>query len=236
MRLEVCIALVPKNGARNRLVATVPILRLFLHGLKTQRHKELCVIENATPEVCVEEIDRVSSLRGKGVFLLSRHAEVLHCSPFARAHLERGDWPVSVAGGNLLLNDSSLHSKFVTYLGEVADDFRVTSGMLLDAGQGRLRLCLGMSKSVVEHIVVVTIRDPEWSSDDDQEHLQQLFTLTQREAELATYLSTGKTLSQFAENQFLTINTVKSHLKQVFKKTGVQSQMQLVAVVLSALK
>ncbi len=65
--------------------------------------------------------------------------------------------------------------------------------------------------------------------------LATIFGLTRRESELACHLASGTRSQQFAECHHVSINTVKSHLKQVFRKVGVHNQIQLVACILSVL-
>ena len=86
-------------------------------------------------------------------------------------------------------------------------------------------------------VVVVVMRSPTsdlW--EDDEQRIVQAFNLTKREAQLALHLSRGRDLSEFADSNYLSINTVKSHLRQLFKKIGVKKQLQVPVVVLAALR
>jgi DNA-binding CsgD family transcriptional regulator len=62
------------------------------------------------------------------------------------------------------------------------------------------------------------------------ELLQALFDLTPAEARLASELTKGKSIEQIALSSRLSHNTLRTHLKSVFSKTGVQRQAELVSL------
>lgn len=72
------------------------------------------------------------------------------------------------------------------------------------------------------------LRDPLWFESNSIEELMDVFGLTRRESELALHLASGGDLAQFAATHHLSMNTVKSHLKQAFLKIGVKTQAQLI--------
>ncbi|MBP9102713.1 MAG: DNA-binding response regulator [Chitinophagaceae bacterium] len=55
-------------------------------------------------------------------------------------------------------------------------------------------------------------------------------TLTNREVETIQHLMQGKTNHEIAESQFVTINTVKTHLKNIYLKFDVESRGQLIVL------
>jgi DNA-binding CsgD family transcriptional regulator len=80
--------------------------------------------------------------------------------------------------------------------------------------------------------VLVLVSDPEAKPRAAPELLAQLYGLTAREAELVTLLLDGLDLRDAAERLALSINTVRTHLRGVFNKTGTHRQSELVALVL----
>lgn len=56
--------------------------------------------------------------------------------------------------------------------------------------------------------------------------------LTERESEIATLLIKGKTYRMIAGELFVSENTVKTHVKNIYSKTGVQSRTQLMNLLL----
>jgi DNA-binding CsgD family transcriptional regulator len=62
------------------------------------------------------------------------------------------------------------------------------------------------------------------------EQYKQLFKLTKAEAELAAYLSMGKTINQLASQKLLSKHTLRTQLKSVFMKTRTHSQNELIVL------
>ncbi|MEM7404343.1 MAG: helix-turn-helix transcriptional regulator [Pseudomonadota bacterium] len=60
--------------------------------------------------------------------------------------------------------------------------------------------------------------------------IRRLFGLTRREIDLAMLLAQGYSLAESAERLGVTIETARSHLKNVFAKTHVKGQAQLMRV------
>lgn len=88
---------------------------------------------------------------------------------------------------------------------------------------------------VEQAVAVVFVSDLEQLHGPAAGRLQVLFHLTPREAELATLLVNGLTLSQAAERMHLRTETVRSRLKDIFAKTGTHRQADLVRLAISAL-
>ncbi|WP_295996743.1 helix-turn-helix transcriptional regulator [Rugamonas sp.] len=64
--------------------------------------------------------------------------------------------------------------------------------------------------------------------------LQQLFALTPSEAVVAKALAEGGSLEQIAQSQHVTVNTVKTHMHHVYRKTATSRQGELIALILGA--
>ena len=52
--------------------------------------------------------------------------------------------------------------------------------------------------------------------------------LSDREMEILQLLATGATNHQIARELFISINTVKSHIKRIYAKLGIGNRLQLV--------
>ena len=78
-----------------------------------------------------------------------------------------------------------------------------------------------------EAVSVAFITDPETGTVTATEVLEQLYTLTHAEAELVRMLAEGRSLEQVAAARSVTMNTVRSQLKQVFSKTDTNRQGEL---------
>lgn len=61
--------------------------------------------------------------------------------------------------------------------------------------------------------------------------MQAAFDLTQREVETAQYLLNGYTMPQIADTLCVSIDTVRSHCKNLYRKTGIHKKQELVRLV-----
>lgn len=84
-----------------------------------------------------------------------------------------------------------------------------------------------------EAIAVAFIADPDTGPVTTTQVLEQLYALTHAEAELVRLLSEGRSLEEVATARGVTMNTVRSQLKQVFSKTDTKRQGELVRLVLT---
>lgn len=62
------------------------------------------------------------------------------------------------------------------------------------------------------------------------ERLARTYGLTQREVDVACYLERGYTARQVCEAECLSLNTVQSHSKNLYRKLGIHSREELVAL------
>ena len=54
-------------------------------------------------------------------------------------------------------------------------------------------------------------------------------SLSEREGEMLTFLARGLTNAEIAQASYVSVNTVKTHLKNVYAKLGVHSRRQAAA-------
>jgi two-component system vancomycin resistance associated response regulator VraR len=54
--------------------------------------------------------------------------------------------------------------------------------------------------------------------------------LTQRELEVIKKLADGKSYQEIADELFVSLDTVRQHIKSIYSKTGFHSNVQLIAV------
>lgn len=76
--------------------------------------------------------------------------------------------------------------------------------------------------------------DPEATPSVTADTVRQLFGLSQREAEVAAALCSGRTLDELAAERGTSIHTVRTQLKSVFAKTGTSRQADLVSLLLAS--
>lgn len=81
----------------------------------------------------------------------------------------------------------------------------------------------------------VYLLDPEKDIELNLRELQQLFDLTYTESTVAASIIKGMDVNETATTLRISSNTVRTHLKRVFAKTGTKKQSQLVLKILSTL-
>jgi DNA-binding CsgD family transcriptional regulator len=82
-------------------------------------------------------------------------------------------------------------------------------------------------------VVAIFVSDPEAGSPPAPDVFQTLYGLTPAEARVAHLLATGCGLVAVADELHVTRETVRTHLKNIFAKTGTSRQSQLVRLALS---
>ena len=80
--------------------------------------------------------------------------------------------------------------------------------------------------------VIVYISDPSRGEHGGQNVLTKVYGLTAMEAKVALQLLSGERLPAIADSLGLSVNTVRTHVKHAFSKTGTRSQTQLVSLML----
>jgi DNA-binding CsgD family transcriptional regulator len=63
------------------------------------------------------------------------------------------------------------------------------------------------------------------------DQLQDVYSLTDREKELCHYIYDGKSNAEIADSLFIAESTVKTHIYNLYKKTGVKSRMEIIRIV-----
>lgn len=84
-----------------------------------------------------------------------------------------------------------------------------------------------------ERRALVVVVNPDLHREPPKSVLQQLFSLTDSEAEVALRISRGRGLSDIADELSLSTATVKTHLQHVYQKTDTHRQSELTRLVLT---
>ncbi len=88
-------------------------------------------------------------------------------------------------------------------------------------------------EQIGEPSAVMFLSDPHWKNDFDPARLGKIYGLTPAEAQLPNLLVQGSCVEEAAEKLCVSLNTVRTHLKQIFSKTGTNRQVEVVRIVLS---
>jgi DNA-binding CsgD family transcriptional regulator len=80
-------------------------------------------------------------------------------------------------------------------------------------------------------VAAIYVTDPEQVSEKPEVVLIRLYGLTPAEAKVAALIVRGMSARQAAESLGISYNTIKSHLKGVFAKTGTNGQGDLIRLI-----
>ncbi len=90
-------------------------------------------------------------------------------------------------------------------------------------------------ETVRRPVAMILMIDPEESGCIRTDLLRKVYGLTPAEARLAQGILQGMSLQDFAKEAGVSINTVRTQLKQVFTKTGTKRQVDLMRILMSGL-
>jgi DNA-binding CsgD family transcriptional regulator len=79
---------------------------------------------------------------------------------------------------------------------------------------------------------ILFVLEPDRPSDPDPVFLIKTFQLTRREASLAVLLARGIDLDDTASRMGIGVGTARGYMKQIFAKTDIHRQAELVALLL----
>lgn len=96
-----------------------------------------------------------------------------------------------------------------------------------------LQACVMSGLRNMDHCIELELRDPEQSFTPDIDALANLYPLTSGEKELLLLLSKGYSSGDIADMRGVKVETVRSTLKSVFKKTDCHSQSELLLLLQS---
>jgi DNA-binding CsgD family transcriptional regulator len=83
-------------------------------------------------------------------------------------------------------------------------------------------------------VAALFISDPDLGIPGPQEIFRKLYGLTPSEARLSSALLQGKNVTQVARELHIKVNTVRSHLKSIFLKTGANRQSELIRILITS--
>jgi DNA-binding CsgD family transcriptional regulator len=221
------------EGGRRLISAVVPHLRRSVAlGFRLDGYRAIQRAEYAV-------LDRIAS----GVILLDQRNRILYVNAAARL--------LSLDGGALLLRGGTLRARSLAHAKRF-DDLILAAQRGIPAsamsipriGDAQLLTVLiscvrgrdierFADMNMPEAAVLVFIVDPVNSSSVSISWLMDAFGLTPAEARVALAASTGAAIPIVARSLQLSQNTIKTHLRRVYAKTGTGRQAELARVIAS---
>ncbi|TVS09664.1 MAG: helix-turn-helix transcriptional regulator [Gammaproteobacteria bacterium] len=165
----------------------------------------------------------------RGVVLLSSSGQVTFANPAAQALLERRH-PVTVDQDRLRVVSPGQQARLDRFLASTQCSSDAMVLRLNTASGGALTLLVNRLDPGVDLPTgfLVFLFDHDSATPTNPELLREFYELTPAEANVAGLLYNGRSLKVIAAELDCSINTVRAHLKHVFRKCGVHSQAELV--------
>lgn len=170
----------------------------------------------------------------RGVFGLDAAGRIIFANRAAQSHLAAND-ALRVKGGMLVANRPDLTAALRRLVRCVTVGLAPTV-LALPRSDGRSPLLLqnvpsGRSIDLIglrpSPAVLLLVDDPEVNTAPTAESLSAIYGLTATEAAVAVQVGRGNGLAAAAKALGIAPSTAKSHLKQVFGKTGTRRQAEL---------
>jgi DNA-binding CsgD family transcriptional regulator len=161
------------------------------------------------------------------VLLVERLGHIVLANGRAQRYLDRRAG-IRESDGRLRCEFSQSSARLDTALVELSGkNVRSTIAVTARRGDGGRPLELMLSPVPGGKAVLVFAFDPDEGAGCSQALARQLYGLSEREAEVAHAVVTGRTLHEIARSLGVDKETVRSHLKRVFEKTHTSRQAEL---------
>jgi DNA-binding CsgD family transcriptional regulator/PAS domain-containing protein len=213
-----------------------PIVRFLPHLQRAlQLRRRLSQVVNER-DVALDALEHT----GVATVVVDREGHIVYANSSAETILREGD-AVRTIRGRVVANDSAASKKLTRFIREVADTAAernvFAGGVLAIPRRDRLAVTLLVAPLRAQNkfeggapSAILFIRDPERAMASNLA-LQRLFTLTPAEANIAAALAGGRSVSEIAADNQISLNTMRTHLKHILAKTGTARQAQLVALI-----
>jgi DNA-binding CsgD family transcriptional regulator len=173
-----------------------------------------------------------------GVMVIERGMRVKYANAWVRAMTEEDD-RLSLDGGHFhsadLSHDAALRNLIEHAAGSMGVQGAAGSWMYL-ARDGRpvpfiatpLAPSDALRSAWASPLALVLVGNSETRSVMDAGVLASLFGLTNKDCIVAARLAAGETLQEIADREFLSLHTVRVHIRDILRKTGTHRQSELV--------
>lgn len=173
-----------------------------------------------------------------GLLLLDAGGRVLAESFYGRRILKGGDPLTRDGSGRIRGIDPATTSEIEQLLGQLSSTTTVKSlaaSLPKRYGPEEVEVVLRRireAESGAEAFLMI-LSDPDYRPEVAPELLEQLHRLTPTEARVASAFATGMRSTEVAQHLEIGTNTVRTHLKSVFAKTGARTQSDLIRMILA---
>ena len=168
----------------------------------------------------------------RGIVILDARGRLLAANALAQGVLDSGDG-IAVRSGRFAFSDADFDNRLGRLLasaGRSSNGNSTIAARVKRANASAFRVVvspmpgIGDERSVA---FVVIIYGPNERREIAPALLRELYGLTRAQADVACSLYAGRSVEETASSLELSLNTVRTHLKQIFSKCEVQSQAEL---------
>lgn len=184
-----------------------------------------------TIDVSLAALDRLSV----GILVLSPEGSLVHGNQAAMAVLKDAEALFLDAHGVVRAKQTESTHRLATALAHVSAESEGDSqSVMVQTAEAELALVAHLS-ALPDQSVMMMLIDPQKQTPPTPAALKATFDLTPSEARLAQHLALGLGLDEAAENAGVTLESGRTYLKRIFRKTQTSRQSELVRLlVLSA--
>ncbi len=198
---------------------------------------------NFANRIALDALDAIAM----GILIVDDGARLVHANAAGQRIIELDDG-VSVHGGLIRLHDPEQDTALRRIVRSALAKARtgaIPPGEALSVTRPSGREPLPLLAGTLWHstprqiggldrpLAMLFVSLPEEPQEAPADLLQRLFGLTLAEARVCERLVQGRALKDIAEDLDITIDTVRVHLKNVFAKTGVNRQAELIAKIMA---
>ncbi len=181
---------------------------------------------------------------GMGILLVERDGRLIHANRTGRRIAELGDG-LSINASRVRLHtlddDSALRRTLAECL-DAGEAGALGLSIARPSGADPIRMTVhpfdhraaGAPKGHRRPIALLLFSLPEEPIETHVDLLRRLFGLTPAEARICEQLVQGRSVQQLAIDLDIEVDTVRTHLKKIFAKLGVNRQAELIAKVASS--
>ncbi len=179
-----------------------------------------------------------------GVIIVARGGRILHENDAAREILSAGDG-LCLDGDRVDVVEADERQRFHDFIASAAGsngragEARAFLSVTRQSGQKPLSVVISPVRSRTEALsidrptAILFVSDPTRRTEMRKERLMRLYTLTGAEARVAAHLAEGRRLDEISRLLGISDNTIRTHLKRIFTKTGTERQAELVRMLVT---
>lgn len=208
-------------------------------------HKQLSAVANT-----LNIANKVADATPRGIFVMTPDGHLLKTNRMAKDILGNADGFCVTPNGRLAIMDTKVDEQFNQRLAEMSETpdkqlkHTVWNRSFLKRGDsGSYQMTLRqlviddwhIEANAFDRRAVVYVASPETQAIPTISHLRDFYDLTNAQARLVRALMEGKDIMTAAANLHISVNTVRSHLRSIYSKLGVDSQPALLRLLSSTL-